>query len=271
MPDVTGRCAQCGAAFVSQRGTRKVFCSPKCGCDHYNGLRARERKVLQSKTHYVCIHCGGPRRPPSRSYCSVYCRDRHQLGSEFQTFDCAQCGTPWTRRRALGHPARCPECASKTGRGGGLFRRVGLGVLDRDGWQCQLCWRPIDPLCRMPQPGAPTVDHIVPVSEGGTDALDNLRAAHFDCNRKRGAGTFNICSALPLSMLAASSSPDPLLERDSAIVSMVLESELSFRAIAMLFNLRDPGSVTHALKRRGLNVDARARRWRIARGTHLAA
>jgi 5-methylcytosine-specific restriction endonuclease McrA len=31
-------------------------------------------------------------------------------------------------------------------------------------------------------------DHIVPVSDGGSDDVSNLRAVHRSCNRKRGVG-----------------------------------------------------------------------------------
>jgi len=44
------------------------------------------------------------------------------------------------------------------------------------------CW-----LCG--QPGARTVDHVVPRQFGGTDMLDNLRLAHFGCNVGRGNRT----------------------------------------------------------------------------------
>ena len=50
-------------------------------------------------------------------------------------------------------------------------------VIRRDRGICHLCG----------QPGADTADHILPVSLGGTDALDNLAAAHHNpCNIIRG-------------------------------------------------------------------------------------
>ncbi len=33
---------------------------------------------------------------------------------------------------------------------------------------------------------AATIDHIIPVSLGGTNHLENLQAAHQDCNNRRG-------------------------------------------------------------------------------------
>jgi 5-methylcytosine-specific restriction endonuclease McrA len=31
-----------------------------------------------------------------------------------------------------------------------------------------------------------TMDHIVPVSKGGTNRVDNLQPAHFRCNKRKG-------------------------------------------------------------------------------------
>lgn len=31
-------------------------------------------------------------------------------------------------------------------------------------------------------------DHIIPIAHGGSDELENLRAVHRSCNRKRGIG-----------------------------------------------------------------------------------
>ena len=36
------------------------------------------------------------------------------------------------------------------------------------------------------QPGANSVDHVVPRELGGTDSMSNLRAAHLHCNSARG-------------------------------------------------------------------------------------
>jgi len=45
-------------------------------------------------------------------------------------------------------------------------------------WLCHEPFTPDDPA---------TADHIIPRSQGGTDAMDNLRAAHLSCNSRRGA------------------------------------------------------------------------------------
>lgn len=35
------------------------------------------------------------------------------------------------------------------------------------------------------------IDHITPISEGGSDELSNLRISHPSCNRKHGAAISN--------------------------------------------------------------------------------
>lgn len=57
-----------------------------------------------------------------------------------------------------------------------------LLLLLRDGPRCYLCGdglSPSDPF---------EVDHVIPFSAGGSDALSNKRLAHGSCNRRKGAG-----------------------------------------------------------------------------------
>ena len=35
------------------------------------------------------------------------------------------------------------------------------------------------------QPGADSVDHVIPLARGGTDARSNTRPAHMQCNRAK--------------------------------------------------------------------------------------
>lgn len=55
--------------------------------------------------------------------------------------------------------------------------RLRRAVLRRDAGVCWLCG----------QGGARTVDHLIPRVLGGSDSLENLAAAHRDCNGRKGA------------------------------------------------------------------------------------
>lgn len=74
-----------------------------------------------------------------------------------------------------------------------LRRRTGEGmtgwiraeIFERDGWKCGICRQKVAPNLRYPDPMAPTLDHIVPVSEGGLNEAANLRLTHLRCNCSR--------------------------------------------------------------------------------------
>lgn len=51
---------------------------------------------------------------------------------------------------------------------------------------CALCGQALHPDLPAGHPMSATADHIVPISRGGTHAMNNLRAAHFACNSRRG-------------------------------------------------------------------------------------
>jgi 5-methylcytosine-specific restriction endonuclease McrA len=57
---------------------------------------------------------------------------------------------------------------------------------DRDGWRCGICRRRIDKTKDWPDPRSASLDHVIPLSEGGPHVRSNVRIAHLDCNMKRG-------------------------------------------------------------------------------------
>ena len=65
-------------------------------------------------------------------------------------------------------------------------------VLDMYGINCHICSEPID-LTATRQCGKPGwqhglhLDHLIPISKGGSDTIDNVRPAHGACNLTKGA------------------------------------------------------------------------------------
>ena len=52
---------------------------------------------------------------------------------------------------------------------------------------CALCGKPVDFSLSWPDPMSATIDHIIPVSKGGSpDAIENMQLAHLCCNRSKG-------------------------------------------------------------------------------------
>jgi 5-methylcytosine-specific restriction endonuclease McrA len=65
-----------------------------------------------------------------------------------------------------------------------VVRRLDIYV--RDGWRCQLCGRRVRRDAVVPHPLAPTLDHVLPLSAGGSHEPSNVQCAHFICNARKG-------------------------------------------------------------------------------------
>ena len=51
---------------------------------------------------------------------------------------------------------------------------------------CGICGYPVDVTLKPPNPMAPAIDHIIPVSKGGhPSAIENLQLSHAACNRQK--------------------------------------------------------------------------------------
>lgn len=60
-------------------------------------------------------------------------------------------------------------------------------VFWRYGGACHLCGEQISRDLDWPHPRSRSVDHLVPVSRGGSNDVDNLRPSHLACNLNRGS------------------------------------------------------------------------------------
>lgn len=54
-------------------------------------------------------------------------------------------------------------------------------LAERDGWRCHICGGRVTAKTW-------SMDHLVPISKGGTHTLANVALAHLRCNQRRGAG-----------------------------------------------------------------------------------
>lgn len=178
-------CAVCELSFRATKPAR--FCSVACEafskarkssplrwrqCSTCGWWRTRETGCPKRAEHArigpgPCDSCGGTIAGRSdKRYCSKRCRNREASA----------------RRRA-----KTRRDQWRTDRTQGRVRR--FAIYERDGWKCQLCGKRARRSAVVPDPLAPVLDHIVPVSMGGEHVEANLQLAHHGCNSKKRAGT----------------------------------------------------------------------------------
>jgi 5-methylcytosine-specific restriction endonuclease McrA len=61
--------------------------------------------------------------------------------------------------------------------------------LRQDG-KCLLCGEPIDLIIPRNRYGAASTEHKRPMVRGGQNGRDNLAVTHWECNKRRGSGTW---------------------------------------------------------------------------------
>jgi 5-methylcytosine-specific restriction endonuclease McrA len=111
----------------------------------------------------VCQHCG--------DNCKAYvCRDCRQASvEEYRKLNYDKIrDRKRTYRKTLRGVASEPYKKSE--------------IAERDGWRCQLCKKKVDRRLKYPHVMSMSIDHIVPISQGGTDVRSNVQLAHFRCN-----------------------------------------------------------------------------------------
>lgn len=158
-PMSIGCCSVCGELLVNWTSQcLRVTCGRK-QCRRQHALECANR--LYAVKRKPCVVCGCAIERKSKRTCSKTCES--------------------IRRRESKRLSR-RTCAD-------LSLRKRLTVFERDQWMCQICgdvlvlwdWSLLWEGHRPPR-NAPTIDHVIPVSKGGSNHLENLQAACYECN-----------------------------------------------------------------------------------------
>ncbi|MCP3017292.1 HNH endonuclease [Nocardiopsis dassonvillei] len=210
-------CLACGEAFTRKPGTRgpaPKHCSKACKAasrkarEEANGIRERNKAKQRAKAAASRAKATREGKRPTRpcAYCGVLMDNvrRKQCGS-------SECRRQWQAERLLAwqrqykelHGTWYAQPYSKTDQARKMasvrrHRRRALeaeafvedftpeSIYERDAWTCHLCKQKIDKTVKAPEPKAPSIDHLVPLSLGGKHERANVAAAHFGCNARKG-------------------------------------------------------------------------------------
>lgn len=174
-------CPQCGECFRSYQWNPPKYCSPACV-----GAANRDRQQGRAAPHLVAAARRAKRRRRAARKVTIV----PSLGGAWVAGPCAHCGTPFVA--TCGQTRYCSSLCRHRAQNARVAPSPTLNkrlrILNRDGWRCWICERPIDPtLLGTVSSEAPSVDHHTPRILGGSNADENLRAAHLGCNSRRGA------------------------------------------------------------------------------------
>jgi 5-methylcytosine-specific restriction endonuclease McrA len=216
-PSTTVACVVCGKDFRKRKSEiarwAKHCCSQECknlskrtvhSCDllWFSCIRCRASWSAHSGTESRCRRC---RIPVSRS--GPICRlgrggrtPMRQAARLFISGTCEQCGEGFLARGGY-HPEtyrHCPGCKprrwkkdrERAERAGVSYEPINRRLIfERDEYRCGICGELTDRTAEPSTPRFPTLDHIVPIANGGGHVKSNVQCACFECNWRKADGT----------------------------------------------------------------------------------
>lgn len=183
-PSRRGTCSRCGKTIQVTRSSAPPERRRCQECRRADPAPYGPRKVPEQR---ICVLCGElytlkKAARPDQRWCSKSCAQAWRNGAR----------PPYVRVQ----DERGDTRASRQRR-----RRLARiqtwdgvsdeAILERDRWRCGICRKRIGKTFRYPHPRSKSIDHIIPLSEGGDDTAANKRAAHLACNcgrMNRGGG-----------------------------------------------------------------------------------
>jgi 5-methylcytosine-specific restriction endonuclease McrA len=168
---IRANCHLCEVAFHYTSGRLRLFCSAKC----------RNLSYRKQRTSSNCLRCRVayfPSRKRNAGFCSRVCANANS-GDARRIYPTSNIG-----QRAHGAAYRARK------KGAVVEKFDPVEVFERDGWRCGICRGRINKHLQFPDKLSASIDHIVPISNGGDHSRRNTQASHWLCNsRKSSYGT----------------------------------------------------------------------------------
>lgn len=157
------RCENCGTDLASRRAGIRFCSAPAC---------QRAKRVADARVAPRCTVEGCERPQIARGMCGSHC------------------ALDWAKRNPERSAAGKARYRARK-RDAFVEDVIPVEVFERDGWRCGICGERIPKGARYPDPRSASVDHVIPLSRGGTHEMKNAQATHLLCNalkRDRGSG-----------------------------------------------------------------------------------
>lgn len=194
---LTFTCDTCGTEYQVARDNKREhhFCSRKCQAAFASkqAVQALWQRRAQGKSKALAVIPKTPRTPrsPARPMpngtctwkdCTCKTCGTRFISKQFHNCCSIECSQEFKReyKRNAKHVRRARQRKAHVA----LVRRG--EIYKRDNYRCQLCGKKLKMDAEVPHPNAPTLDHIIPLSKGGTHEPTNVQAAHFLCNATKG-------------------------------------------------------------------------------------
>ena len=215
-------CKNCGKHFAKRKNNNNIFCCIECFKEYQHKHKSEKKKQAQHRT-FKCERCGTVFEcKHKRKYCDA-CRPAvekeqrralHLKNFISKKVACKYCGKIFETRPYKSKTFCCKECAAayqKHQHNHNKDHRLDGKIIDnditllklmrRDKRVCKLCGQPVDKNDFTIIDGVfyagekyPSIDHIVPIAQGGMHSWNNVQLAHFKCNTlKRDSFLFMGC------------------------------------------------------------------------------
>jgi len=163
-------CKNCSISFSYEpmsSGRLRLYCSTQCS------LKGKEKQQGSAQCR-TCSKSYRPRYGKPAGFCSIECR-RYP---ERKVYESAFC------RNQAGHSRRI---ARKRAAEYETFSA--LKIFERDNWICGICCKAVDTSKKYPDIYSASLDHIIPLSKGGSHTEANVQCSHFICNSLKADST----------------------------------------------------------------------------------
>jgi len=164
---VQHNCANCQKSFVGLKQVR--YCSRRCGIMH---RISQEGRTILPRECAQCRKSFTPRRQEAK-YCSTACGHLAQRKPKHEKR--ASLKLKWARDLAKRRMLLAVQCEDIQPR----------AIFERDNWICGICKKRVGKKYRYPHPLSACLDHIMPISKGGTYTARNVQCAHNRCNSRK--------------------------------------------------------------------------------------